>query len=65
MDNQLSESYKSLMDSIETISNRSISIETKSQEMIEKLHKTKIDLMDEIYNPAFNIIEENQEEKTI
>lgn len=63
MDKNLSESLDSLMSSIELIQKRTEKIEEKSKETIEKLQKTKIDLMEEIYNPAFNIEKEVQEER--
>jgi len=58
MDKNLSESLDSLMNSIESIQKRAESIENKSKEIIERLQKTKTDMMEEVYNSAFNIDKE-------
>ena len=55
MEKNLEQCHSDLMESIASIHNRSISIEAQSQEIIEKLKKTKLNLMEEIYDPAFNI----------
>jgi hypothetical protein len=55
MEKELSKCMNDLLDSVDNIKNRALDLETKSQQIINKLRKTKVDLMEEVYNPAFHI----------